>query len=67
MKREVLERLMRSHLISNNEEAMEAINFVTELLEEEADYTEETEPYATDSINRMRTASRSVRDLQDNF
>lgn len=67
MQNEKLKEIMKRHLICSNDEAIEAINFVMELLEEEADHTQETEPYATNSINRMLEASRKVRDLEDNF
>lgn len=67
MKKETLQKLMNKHYISSNNEAQEAIDFVMELLEAEADHTEETEPYATSTIDELIKASRSVSNLQDNL
>lgn len=67
MQKEKLKEIMRRHLICSAEEAIESINFVMELLEEEADYTRETEPYATNTIDKIIVASRTVRDLEEYF
>jgi ferritin len=67
MKKEKLLNLMRKHLICNNEEAIESINFVMELLEEVVSHTQDTEPYATSTIDRMLKAIGEVKDLEDMF
>lgn len=44
-------------------EVNDSIYFVSDLLEAEAQYLEQTEPYATNSITKLRNASHAVSDL----
>ena len=54
---------MSNHLICSEDEALEAIEFVRELLEAQAEETKAKEPYATNSIRRMEIAAREVDEL----
>lgn len=58
-----VEKIKLNHLISSDNEAMEAIEFVAELLELAIDETEANEPYATRSIQEFKTAFERVRSL----
>lgn len=46
-------------------EVEDAIYFVRDLLESQADELRENEPYATKAIQRIETAAREVSDLLD--
>ena len=46
--------------ISDSDEINSAIEFVWDMLCAEADYLEETEPYATKSIDRLKSAAHEV-------
>lgn len=62
MKKEVLMQIVREHnlTIIDSHDIENAIGFVAELLMAEADYTESTEPYATNAIKRYRQAAFTV-------
>lgn len=60
---EKLQEIMRKHHIVSNDEAETAINFVRDLLEAEAVYTEKKEPQATVGIREMYIAANCVSDL----
>jgi hypothetical protein len=63
MNNEKLVEIMKKFHIYDYREAEEAIEFVRELLETDADLTEVNEPYATNSIRRIRESARDVGDL----
>lgn len=46
-------------------EVEDAIYFIRDLLESQADELRENEPYATKTIQRIETAAREVSDLLD--
>ncbi len=60
---EKLKEIMSNHLICSENEALDAIEFVRELLEAQAEETEANEPYATNSIRRMEIAAKEVDEL----
>lgn len=60
-----IEVAMRNNLISSQEEAEAAIEFVANLLEIDIDRTIENEPYAVDAIREMKVSHSRVDDLQD--
>jgi hypothetical protein len=62
-----IEKIMKEHLISSNQEAESAIEFVRDLLEREIEETEKNEPYATKSIEEMKVAVKQVSNLLDMF
>ena len=62
-----LKEIMSNHLICSEDEALEAIAFVRDLLETQAEETKVLEPYATNSIQRMESAARYVSDLENLF
>lgn len=64
---ENLKEIMSKHLICSADEALEAIEFVQELLETQAEETRVKEPYATNSIQRMESAAREVYELESLF
>ena len=64
MKRKQLEEIMERNDFYESE-IESAINFIEDMLLECAKETEKNEPYATNSIQRMRDAAREVRDLDD--
>ena len=64
MKRKQLEEIMERNDFFESE-IESAINFIEDMLLELAKETEKNEPYATNSIQRMRDAAREVRALDD--
>lgn len=60
---ENLKEIMSKHLICSENEAMEAIEFVQELLEAQADETKEKESYATRTIADLEKAAYMVFEL----
>ena len=64
MKRKQLEEIMERNDFFESE-IESAINFIEDMLLECAKETEKNEPYATNSIQRMRDAAREVRALDD--
>lgn len=64
MKRKQLEEIMERNDFFQSE-IESAINFIEDMLLELAKETEKNEPYATNSIQRMRDAAREVRALDD--
>ena len=64
MKRKQLEKIMERNDFCESE-IESAINFIEDMLLELAKETEKNEPYATNSIQRMRNAARKVRALDD--
>lgn len=64
MTKEKFKEIMRRHCIVDCE-VEDAIYFIQDLLESQANEIEETEPYATNSIRRLREASREVYGLLD--
>ena len=64
MKRKQLEEIMERNDFFESE-IESAINFIEDMLLELAKETEKNEPYATNSIQRMRDAAREVRDLEE--
>ena len=64
MKRKQLEKIMERNDFYESE-IESAINFIEDMLLELAKETEKNEPYATNSIQRMRDAAREVRDLEE--
>lgn len=64
---ENLKEIMSKHLICSVDEALEAIEFVCDLLEAQADETRVKEPYATNSIQRMESAAHEAFELKDLF
>lgn len=64
MKRKQLEEIMERNDFFESE-IESAINFIEDMLLELAKETEKNEPYATNSIQRMRSAAREVRALDD--
>ena len=52
-----------STLLIVNSDVVDALNFVRELLEAEADAIKEREPYATASIDRLNAAAYEVFDI----
>ena len=64
MKRKQLEEIMERNDFFESE-IESAINFIEDMLLECAKETEKNEPYATNSIQRMRDAAREVRDLEE--
>lgn len=62
-----LKEIMSKHLICSENEAMEAIEFVQELLEAQADEIKEKEPYATRFIADLEKAAYMVFELEDLF
>lgn len=64
MKRKQLEEIMeRNDFFESKIES--AINFIEDMFLECAKETEKNEPYATNSIQRMRDAAREVRNLEE--
>ena len=59
-----LDKIMKENYIFPSE-VDDAIQFVQDLLEFEADEIEKNEPYATNSIRRLRDAAHEVWDLQE--
>ena len=66
MKKKEIEKIMKDNCILCFE-IENAINFVSDMLEALADETEREEPYAINSIKKMREAAREVRDLENAF
>lgn len=64
MKRKQLEEIMERNDFFESE-IESAINFIEDMFLECAKETEKNEPYATNSIQRMRDAAREVRDLEE--
>ena len=64
MKRKQLEEIMERNDFFESE-IESAINFIEDMLLELAKEIEKNEPYATNSIQRMRDAAREVRALDD--
>ena len=64
MKRKQLEKIMERNDFYESE-IESAINFIEDMLLELAKETEKNEPYATNSIQRMRDAAREVKDLDE--
>lgn len=64
MKRKQLEEIMERNDFFESE-IESAINFIEDMLLELAKETEKNEPYAINSIQRMRDAAREVRDLDE--
>lgn len=64
---ENLKEIMSKHLICSEDEALEAIEFVQELLEAQANETREKYPYATRSIDNLNKAAYEVFDLESLF
>lgn len=64
MERKQLEEIMERNDFFESE-IESAINFIEDMLLELAKETEKNEPYATNSIQRMRDAAREVRDLEE--
>ena len=64
---ENLKEIMSKHLICSVDEALEAIEFVHDLLVAQADETEEKYPYATKTINDLNKAAYEVFELEDLF
>lgn len=64
MERKQLEEIMERNDFFESE-IESAINFIEDMLLELAKETEKNEPYATNSIQRMRDAAREVRALDD--
>lgn len=62
----ILKELIEAYSFTENE-AEDAIDFVAELMEEQRDYTERNEPYATNTIERNELAIREVHNLRDLF
>lgn len=61
---EKLKEIMNKYLICSEDEALEAIAFVRDLLEAQAEETRVKEPYATNGIQRMESAAREVSELE---
>ena len=59
-----LKKIMDENYIFNSD-WMDAIQFVQDLLEFQAKELEENEPYATNTIRRLREAAHEVWELQD--
>ena len=59
-----LDKIMKENYIFPAE-VDDAIQFVQDLLEFQADEIEKNEPYATNSIRRLREAAHEVWGLQD--
>lgn len=64
MKKSVLKTLMKEHCIVDCE-LEDVIDFVSDLLEAEAKHIEQTEPYATVTIDRLNRAAYEVYNLHD--
>ena len=64
MKRKQLEEIMERNDFFQSE-IESAINFIEDMLLELAKETEKNEPYATNSIQRMRDAAREARYLEE--
>lgn len=62
---ELIRKAMRARLISSNEEAQEAIKFVSELLNLQIKETIEKEPYAKNWIAKAEEALRLVDNLSE--
>ena len=54
-------------VVMNDKDAIEAIEFVFELIEADIDITKQNEPYATSHIRAMEDIKYKIRDLQDYF
>jgi hypothetical protein len=65
MLKEKITEIMKKHLICSVDEAQEAIDFVRDLIDAEIEFTEINEPYATNSIARMKVASEDISNLID--
>jgi hypothetical protein len=63
MTRKELEEIMERNDFYQSE-IESAIDFIADMLVTLADKTEKNEPYAFNSINRMRDAAREVRNLE---
>ena len=59
-----LDKIMKENYIFPSE-VDDAIQFVQDLLEFHANELEKNEPYATNTIRRLRDAAHEVWDLQD--
>lgn len=59
-----LKKIMSDNYIFNSD-WMDAIQFVQDLLEFKAKELEENEPYATNTIRRLRDAAHEVWELQE--
>lgn len=59
-----LDKIMKENYIFPSE-VDDAIQFVQDLLEFKADELEKNEPYATNSIRRLREAAHEVWELQE--
>lgn len=64
MNKKQLEEIMERNDFFESE-IESAINFIEDMFLECAKETEKNEPYATNSIQRMRDAAREVRDLEE--
>lgn len=64
MTKEKFNEIMKENCILSCE-VEDAIYFVRDLLESQADELRENEPYATKAIQRIETAAREVSDLLD--
>lgn len=64
-KKDLIKKAMQNNMILSEKEAEDAINFVEELLGIEIKDTEENEPYATRSIQEMKSAQRQIYSLTD--
>lgn len=62
---ELIKKAMHDNIILSVEEAENAINFVSDMLEIDIEYTQTNEPYATRSISDMKLAFHKVRELTD--
>lgn len=62
-KKELEEIMERNDFFQSEIES--AINFIVDMLETVADKTEKNEPYAVNTIKRMRDAAREVRNLEE--
>lgn len=54
-------------VITNAEDAVEAIEFVFELIEADIEITKQNEPYAKSHIKAMEEIKYTIRGLQDYF
>ena len=65
MTKETIKKIMKDNMIMSNQEAESALNFVRDLIDAHIEHIENTEPYATYYINKMKEANSSIADLLD--
>jgi hypothetical protein len=60
MKNTEFMRICKHYTITSISEGVDYLLFARDILEAEADHTEKTEPYATNTIKRLRDSAREI-------